>query len=44
MKYTNYLVAAGVEAYRTNDKKEVSYKDGIKQDDKNVILPKKHLK
>jgi hypothetical protein len=33
-----------VEAYRTNDAKEVEYKDTIIQDDKNVTLPKKHLK
>jgi hypothetical protein len=33
-----------VEAYRTDDAKEVEYKDTIIQDDKNVTLPKKHLK
>jgi len=33
-----------VEAYRTNDAKEVIYKDTIIQDDKNVTLPKTHLK
>ena len=32
------------EAYRTNDAKEAEYKDTIIQDDKNVTLPKKHLK
>jgi hypothetical protein len=33
-----------VEAYRTDDAKEVKYKDTIIQDDKNVTLPHKHLK
>ena len=33
-----------VEAYRTDDAKEVIYKDGIKQDDKNVTLPSKNRK
>jgi hypothetical protein len=33
-----------VEAYRTDDAKEVEYKDTIIQDDKDVTLPKKHLK
>ena len=33
-----------VETYRTNDKKEILHKDAIIQDDKNVTLPKKHLK
>ena len=33
-----------VEAYRTNDAKEVEYNDAIIQDDKDVTLPKKHLK
>ena len=31
-----------VEAYRTNDKKEVEYKDTIKQDNKEVTQPKVH--
>ena len=31
-----------VEAYRTNDAKEVIYKDAIKQDDKNITLPSKN--
>jgi hypothetical protein len=33
-----------VEAYRTDDAKEVEYKDTIIQDDKDVTLPKKYLK
>jgi hypothetical protein len=33
-----------VEAYRTDDAKEVIYKDGIKQDDKNVTLPSTNRK
>jgi hypothetical protein len=33
-----------VESYRTDDAKEVEYKDTIIQDDKDVTLPKKHMK
>jgi hypothetical protein len=33
-----------VEAYRTKDAKEVEYKDAIKQDDKNITLPKHRIK
>ena len=33
-----------VEAYRTNDAKEIIYKDGIKQDNKKMSMPKDHTK